>query len=96
MSKLLENELITITYDGDVAQRTIIPTTIPVDHVQSIDVTSLSESDQQDMRNLIKEYAEYVRIFSSNMYNFETWAEHTKGIYIEPKWRKFKLDKIAE
>lgn len=73
-------------------ERVIVPTFVPKDNIKAIDVSDLSEDQQQDVLQYLQEYAEYVKEFQQSMFKFEDWVAHTKNIYIEPKWRTFKKE----
>lgn len=76
--------------DKEITQRAIIPTFIPKANIKAIDVTNLSDQDRDDMLQLFNEYFEYVTSQATTVFSFEDWVEHSKQIYIEPKWRTFK------
>lgn len=91
--KLTEREIATIVYekeDGDLSSRVILPVQVPGDLVRAIDVSELSNEERQEMATLYAEYKKYVMSFMENMFNFETWTEHTHNKQIKPKWRAFK------
>jgi len=96
--KLTEAHLATIEYTSEstneVTHRTIVPVSVPSSTVRAIDVSELSEQDQQELAGLVAEYKEYVDQHFNKMFKFEDWAEHSKQIYISPKWRSFKVSGI--
>jgi len=71
-------------------ERDIIPTFVPQPNIKAIDVTDLDEGKQLEVQALLTEYSEYVKDFQKTMFKFEDWVQHTKDVYIEPKWRTFK------
>jgi hypothetical protein len=90
---LTEAQLATIIYekaDGEVTTRSIIPTSLPTDLVRAIDVTELTPEQREELLTLYAEYRQYVEKFKANMFNFDTWIEHSHGKQIVPKWRSFK------
>jgi hypothetical protein len=90
---LTEAQVATIIYekaDGEVTTRTIIPTSLPTDLVRAIDITELPLAEREQLLTLYTEYRQYVEAFKANMFNFDTWIEHTQGKAIAPKWRSFK------
>jgi hypothetical protein len=95
---LNENQITTIVYENknklETSARAIIPTSIPATVVRAIDVEELSEVDRVKMNELYSEYRGYTKQFVANMFSFENWVEHTKGVVIEPKWRAFKVENI--
>lgn len=93
--KLTENQITTIVYDnetkGERTTRVIIPTSVPKETIRAIDVDDLDVGERALMCELYNEYREYTQQHLNQMYNFETWVEHTKGTEIKPKWRAFKV-----
>ena len=73
-------------------ERDIIPTFVPQPNIKAIDVSDLTEEQQQEVQQYLQEYAQYVKDFQQNMFKFEDWVAHTKNVDIEPKWRTFKKD----
>lgn len=80
----------------ETSTRDVIPTFVPRQNVKTIDVTDLNEEQAMKMRELFEEYAKYYDDFVANAFNFETWCEHSKGIFITPKWRAFKVANILD
>jgi hypothetical protein len=80
----------------ELTTRRIIPTFVPRQTIKSIDVSDLSPEDRASMLALYDEYTKYYEAFLDNAFNFETWAEHAKGIHISPKWRAFRLANIKQ
>lgn len=92
--KLTKAQLATIIYekaDGEVTTRTIVPASVPASVVRAIDVTELEPAQREETQRLYEEYTKYVDDFMANMFNFETWVEHTKGKELDTKWRSFSL-----
>lgn len=91
---LVENEIATIVYEkdsGDTSARVIVPTQVPKDLVRAIDVSELDPAQRAEIAEMYVEYKKYVSTFMENMFNFETWVEHTHNKEIKPKWRAFKV-----
>jgi hypothetical protein len=97
---LHESKIASIVYtsasDGNVSARTIVPTYVPVpaDSVRAIDVSELTEAEQQETAALVAEYKQYTKDYFKAMFKFEDWVEHSKGTAISPKWRTFKVSGI--
>ncbi len=92
--QLTQAQLATVIYekaDGEVTTRTIVPASVPNKFVRALDVTELPPAEREEMQALYKEYTQYVEDYMANMFNFETWAEHTKGKAPTTKWRSFSL-----
>ena len=82
---------------GEVTERYIIPTFIPLPNIKALDVTELTEKLQEDIATLHREYTEYYRQRSQTIFNFEDWLEHTRGRHAFSdalNWRTFKLDNV--
>jgi hypothetical protein len=79
---------------GETSTRTIVPMSVPKDNVRAIDVSELSEKDQQAMAELVVGYKEYLAGIFETTFKFEDWASHTKEIDVHPKWRTFKVSNI--
>lgn len=87
---------------GEVTDRYIIPTSIPSDNVQALDVTGRSDEETQRLQQLWEQYVDYYQTQLSTIFSFEQWLEHTT----EPtdsalatdivKWRKFKWPNVEE
>lgn len=97
--QLKKSQVAQITYEkdskgGEPTSRTVIPTYVPGDFVRAVDITELSQEQQDKMVDLYQQYQRYCDMFMSTMFNFETWLEHTRNTYIKPKWRTFKPDKL--
>lgn len=82
--------------NGDPSDRTIIPTFVPVvtTNVKAIDVSHLSPSDQEELRQLLVGYSEYKQTYLSNMFKLETWLEHTTGKQFDLKFRTFVQENL--
>ncbi len=92
--ELKQAQLATIIYekaDGEVTTRTIVPASVPAGVVRALDVTDLTPAEREELQQLYREYVEYVDNFKANMFNFETWIEHSKGKVVPTKWRSFSL-----
>lgn len=100
--KLNESEITSIVYtsaaDGNTSARTIIPTSVPVlvDSIRAIDVSELTEAEQQTTASLVAEYKQYTKDYFKAMFKFEDWVEHSTGNSISPKWRTFKVSGIKQ
>lgn len=97
MKSLVSGKIVKLTYTNDkqeTSDRVVIPTLVPKQNVTTIDVTTLTEEQQQEMSQLYTEYSEYYRDHMSKAFNFETWVEHTTSKNITPKWRALKLSNI--
>ena len=82
---------------GEVTERVIIPTFVPLPNIKAIDVTELAVELQEDVAALFREYAEYYRQRAETIFNFEDWLRHTRGptVKVNPlKWRTFKLENV--
>jgi len=80
--------------DGSaITEREIIPTNIPQDFISAFDVSDLSATDQEKVKELYLQYGEYVKLFKQKMFSFEDWLGHIDEADIELKWRRFKIDK---
>lgn len=91
---LNEAEITSIVYEkdsGEQSARVIIPTFVPKDLIRAFDVSELDAAERQDLLQLYTEYKQYTAAFMENMFNFETWAEHTHNRTVKPKWRAFKV-----
>jgi hypothetical protein len=93
-----EAELTSIVYTSEskkeTTTRVIVPVTVPKDSIRAIDVSNLTDEEQQSMVKLVAEYKSYLDIAIASTYKFEDWAEHTKGVVIHPNWRTFKVSNI--
>jgi hypothetical protein len=92
--KLNESEITSIVYEkdsGEQSARVIIPTSVPKDLIRALDVSELEPAERQDLLNLYTEYKQYTAAFLENMFNFETWVDHTHNRTVKPKWRAFKV-----
>lgn len=81
--------------EREVTERTIIPTMVPTPNVRALDVTELSDAEQQRMLSAYADYQRYVETQMKNIFNFETWLEHTGTETAEPKWRMFRSDQLV-
>lgn len=97
--ELKHSEVNTIVYQKDGGQpeeRKIVPTFVPHKVVKAVDVGDLTTEQAGEIVDLIREYSEYQAEHMKQMFNFETWAEHTKNKTVTPKWRSFKVENIVE
>lgn len=78
------------------SEREIIPTTIPTENIKGIDVSELSNEERENLMLLLNDYNNYVQQQHNNIFNFETWASHSSGVQIKPKWRTFSVDRLEE
>lgn len=90
-----------VTYcdkDGNLSDRTIIPTFVPRTNIKAIDVSDLNEEERVVMLQQLLDYQEYVAAVTKTIFSFDNWRDHTKPdnetADISPKWRTFKIDKI--
>lgn len=92
--KLTEGKEVNIRYmkTGELTERTIIPTTVPISNIKALDVTHLTEEQRATLARQHMEYRDYVRSLLSTVFKFEDWLEHTNQLdkNIEIKWRTFK------
>jgi len=74
--------------------RTIIPTYMPPHTMKALEVTNLSESEQERLSQLYDEYQEYYQQTAEQFFNFEDWISHTQGDSSdqEIKWRTFVIE----
>lgn len=79
---------------GEVTERNVIFTFVPNDNLKALDVSDLSSNDQFQMTELYKEYSEFYKQQLKMIPSFENWAEQSKEIFLEAKWRTFKKDNI--
>jgi hypothetical protein len=92
--KLTETQLATIIYEkesGEVTTRVIVPTSVPKDLIRAIDVTDLNTHERETVAQQYAEYQAYVKLYLSNMFNFEGWLDHSQNITATHQWRSFKL-----
>ena len=96
--KLIESSINLIDYTSDstneTTKRVIIPMHVPFDNVRAIDVSLLEAAEQQTMVEMVVEYKQYIASVMATAYKFEDWAEHTKNVSVQPKWRTFKLANV--
>lgn len=76
--------------------RTIVPTSTVNYNVSTIDVTDLSDDERQEVIDLYLEYDQYRRERLKQLFNFETWVEHTKNKTVTPKWRALGIERIGD
>ena len=82
---------------GEITDRLIIPTTIPTKNVKAIDVTSLNDSQRDELETLHTEYSMYRNRAIQNIYNFEDWVSMTTGKDSpDVKWRSFLAENVEE
>lgn len=78
------------------SNRKILTSSVPSVNITAIDVSELTEEEQNEMQGFLKEYKEYVKLHNKNMFNFEDWVSHSKGKEIKPKWKNFTQSRITE
>ena len=91
---LTEAQIASIVYEkdsGDISARVILPVSVPSSNVRAIDLSDVPVLEREEISKLYMEYIAYKEAFMSNMFNFETWVEHSTNKVITPKWRAFKL-----
>ncbi len=99
MRMLKQSTLAQIRYTkkstGEVTERTVIPTFVPLPNIKAIDVTDMEASGRQYMAELYGEYTEYYKAAAKTLFTFEDWLSHTQGetaIADSLKWRTFVLE----
>lgn len=79
------------------SSRIVYPIRVPDDAILALDLSDLDPADRTAVTAAYDQYAQYVEQFMQQMFNFETWLDHTSAdpnIAGNIKWRKFKLAKI--
>ena len=76
----------------ETTSRTIIPTTVPNWNIKAIDVTEFDPEQREELSTYYQEYSGYLKNHMKLAFSFEDWLAQSKQIYLEPKWRTFKLD----
>ena len=97
--KLKVGQPVCIVYQKDgeePTERTVVPSYVPYPHVRTIDLSSLSLEEADEMVGLVTEYQAYYADYLKQAFNFEAWVEHTKNKTITPKWRAFKTSNIKD
>lgn len=102
LSKL--HQLVRVKYNKttqtpNTTERTIIATYIPtpkVANVKALDVTDMSEGDQQTVESTLQEYATYLETQQNTIFSFENFAAHVGTTLPNLKWRTFKPDQLEE
>ena len=82
---------------GEITERYVIPTFVPLPTIKAIDVTEFTPEAREDVAALFQEYAEYYKQQASRIFSFEDWLTHTRGegAKVDPlNWRTFKLDNV--
>jgi putative N-acetylmannosamine-6-phosphate epimerase len=83
---------------GVVTNREIIALSEAPKNITALDITSLSEADKWWLQSMQQEYHEYVACCMANIYNFETWLEHTQQSRQNNaeliKFKRFTVDNI--
>lgn len=88
-----------LTYqkEGDEPKtRVVVPTYIPYPNVRTVSLEDLTAEEAAEMVELVNEYQEYYANALKQLFNFETWVEHSKNKTITPKWRAFKTSNIIQ
>jgi hypothetical protein len=65
--------------NGEVTQREIIPLTESPKNIKAFDVTELNDLQKKFLTDKQAAYNEYTAQFIANMFDFDTWYEHTYG-----------------
>lgn len=78
------------------SSRTIMPTFVPSENINAIDLSELTEEERAEIQQLYVEYKDYVNTLNKNIYSFEDFISHTKGKVIQPKWRKFNTNRLKQ
>lgn len=74
----------------------IVPLYVPITDIIAADVSEMSESQQQQMTELVIEYNQYYLQHCSSAFDFETWAELSKQIVLPSlKYRTLKPTDIT-
>lgn len=83
---------------GETTERVIFPTFVPSTAMKAVDVTDLSENEQDALQDLLKNYATYFENATRRVFSFEDWISHTTGFAThqlpEVKWRTFLLENV--
>lgn len=81
---------------GEITERYVIPTFVPVPNMKALDVTNMSDEERKEMETAYAEYTQYYKLAVSKLFTFEDWLTHSRGEKATPelKWRTFKLDNV--
>lgn len=80
---------------GEVTERTVIPTFVPLPNIKALDVTDLEPDQRRSLAFLYSEYTEYYQAAAKALFSFEDWLSHTQayaGAADHLKWRTFVLE----
>ena len=77
---------------GEVTKRTVIFTSTPPKSLMALDVTGLSEDEQEALQNKYQEYQDYLAQQNANVFSFEDFVEHTTNKTPNLKWRRFFIE----
>lgn len=82
---------------GELTERYVIPTFVPMPNMKALDVTNLSDEEQKELETAYGEYTLYYKLAASKIFTFEDWLTHSRGEDTTPelKWRTFKLDNMT-
>lgn len=103
--KLQSNKVTHIQYEkltkdgstGEITERYVIPTFVPLPNVKALDVTDLSEDERAYVEETYAEYSEYVATQMKTIATFENWLEQSRQDVDTPskiKWRTFRTSNI--
>lgn len=80
---------------GEVTERMVIPTFVPLPNIKALDVTGLPPEKQAVLQSLYSDYVDYYQTAAKALFSFEDWLAHTQGEAIlteDLKWRTFALE----
>lgn len=80
---------------GEVTERTVIPTFVPLPNIKALDVTGEPLKEQQALAWLYSEYTKYYQAAAKTLFSFEDWLSHTQAganAAEDLKWRTFVLE----
>lgn len=73
----------------------IVPVHIPLSDIIAVDVSEMSDSEQQQFTELVAEFNQYYQHHCSTAFDFETWLELSKQISLpQIKYRTLKPSDI--
>lgn len=92
--KLIEGEINSFTYtkgNGEQSERTVLVASLPysVTNVKTIDVSSLSEHEQEVIKEKYKQYQKYRKEQMDNIKSFEEYSGD------KVQWKAFKESGIS-
>lgn len=75
-------------------QKTVITLSDVQQYIKGIDVTGLSEQEQQEMLQLWNEYQQYREAAIERLFKFEDFVEHQYSKTVTPKWRTYAVENL--